>query len=295
MLGLRALVGRQPQPHTKPPTPEKAGRSFFDQAAAPEQAASAAVLDGVEFTGDFGLSQPAQWSPVRRRWRSSSKEQAGSPKMVLSDIDSRRRDRRSFSLPSELIVPHLPPPKPALRITGRWSNAAPATNFLAENEGQSNSAPALRRNGRQVLAGISGGCSGSIMCTTATSVHGGTYFGGAAPSFGGPRASKDGPLQGAEARAAAAAGAAKPVTFTGVASLEELRRSHKQRRSSLAQKEAYQARRQSASRAKTLHAAESSVKSCTSEGNTRRQRSRRVSPLRNDFGSSDSDDSFTFG
>ena len=41
-----------------------------------------------------------------------------------------------------------------------------------------------------MLAGISGGCSGSIMCTTATSVHGGTYFGGAAPSFGGPRASK---------------------------------------------------------------------------------------------------------
>ena len=40
--------------------------------------------------------------------------------MVLSDIDSRRRDRRSFSLPSELIVPDLPPPKPALRITGRW-------------------------------------------------------------------------------------------------------------------------------------------------------------------------------
>ena len=136
-----------------------------------------------------------------------------------------------------------------------------------------------------MLAGISGGCSGSIMYTTATSVHGGTYFGGAAPSFGGPRASKvtltlrpnpdpihltrilhlaltlqpepepepkpepvpesgpnpnpnlnqDGPLQGAEARAAAAAGAAKRVTFTGVASLEELRRSHKQRRSSLAQ------------------------------------------------------------
>ena len=38
VLGLRALVGRQPQPHSKPPTPEKAGRSFFDQAAAPEQA-----------------------------------------------------------------------------------------------------------------------------------------------------------------------------------------------------------------------------------------------------------------
>ena len=56
------------------------------------------------------------------------------------------------------------------------------------------------------------------------------------------RASKDGPLWAAEARAAAqaaqagaAAGAAKRVTFSGVPCLEELRRGHKQQRCSVAQ------------------------------------------------------------
>ena len=118
--GLRALAGRQWQP----PSSSKAVSSLI-HSAAPEGRATgasvgaAAVLDGaVEFTGDFGLLTPARG----RRLRSISKEQAGSPKIGLSP----GARRRSSSLGSELIQADLPLPKPALRITGRWSAPGPA-------------------------------------------------------------------------------------------------------------------------------------------------------------------------
>ena len=118
--GLRALAGRQWQP----PSSSKAVSSLI-HSAAPEGRATgasvgaAAVLDGaVEFTGDFGLLTPARG----RRLRSISKEQAGSPKIGLSP----GARPRSSSLGSELIQADLPLPKPALRITGRWSAPGPA-------------------------------------------------------------------------------------------------------------------------------------------------------------------------
>ena len=70
-----------------------------------------------------------QWQPPSSSKAVSSlihsaapKEQAGSPKIGLSP----GARRRSSSLGSELIQADLPLPKPALRITGRWSAPGPA-------------------------------------------------------------------------------------------------------------------------------------------------------------------------